>query len=110
MFPVGDRNSPPVAVCMGTSVVPGVAVGAGVAGAVVAAGAEVAADALAGGAAVLVAVVLVAVLAADDVPGPQADSASPAARPSAARPAILVVRVKCREFTVVFPCLLVDQP
>jgi hypothetical protein len=100
---------------MGTSVVPGVAVGAGVAGAVVAAGAEVAADALAGGAAVLVAavlvaVVLVAVLAADDVPGPQADSASPAARPSAARLAILVVRVKCREFTVVFPCLLVDQP
>jgi hypothetical protein len=94
---------------MGTRVVPGVAVGAGVAGAVVAAGAEVAADALAGGAAV-VAVVLVAVLAADDVPGPQADSASPAARPSAARLAILVVRVKCREFTVVFPCLLVDQP
>jgi hypothetical protein len=89
-----------VAVCMGTSVALGAAVGTAVVAVVVTAGAEaatglvaVATGALADGAAP----------AADDVLGLQADSASPRLRPSAERPAILVARVKCRKFSIVSP-------
>ena len=42
----------------------------------------------------------VAAPAADDVPGLQADSASPTPRPSARMPAILVRRGKCSELIV----------
>ncbi|HEX3513868.1 MAG TPA: hypothetical protein VHT26_07705 [Trebonia sp.] len=87
MFPDGDRNSPPAAVCMGTSAAPPAAEGAAAAGA-----------ALAGVA------VTAGALTADDVPGLQADSASPTPRPTAEMPAILVTRVKCRKFTVISPC------
>jgi hypothetical protein len=84
MFPDGDRNSPPAAVCMGTSAAVPAAVGAAVAGA-----------ALAGVA------VTAGALTADDVPGPQADSKSPTPRPTAEMPATLVTRVQCRKFTVI---------
>jgi len=47
------------------------------------------------------AAVLVAVAPADDPLAVQADSASPAARPSAEKPAILVLRVKSCEFIIV---------
>ena len=108
MFPDGDRNSPPLAVCMGTSVALGAAVGAAVAGVVVTAGAEVATG--------LVAVAVgpladgVAASAADDVPELQADSASPTPRPSAEMPASLVVRVKRFIFFVVSLFIPMDQP
>jgi hypothetical protein len=46
----------------------------------------------------------------DDVLGLQADSASPALRPSAERPAILIEHVKCREFIVVSPYSAVGSP
>lgn len=41
--------------------------------------------------------------AADDAPGPQADSVSPTPRPSAAMMAILVVRVEYRKLSIVSP-------
>src|ERR1700719_1793898 len=99
MFPDGDRNSPPAAVCMGTNVVLGAAV--------VTAAAEVAAGLLT----VAVGRVAdgVAVPAADDVLGPQADSASPTPRPSVQTPAILVMRGKCSEL-IVSLILAIDQP
>jgi hypothetical protein len=90
MFPDGDRNSPPAAVCMGTSAAPRAAVDAAAAAVV-----DVAATAGA--------------LPADDVPGLQADSASPTPRPSAEMPATLVTRVKYREFTVISPYCPTDQ-
>jgi hypothetical protein len=107
MFPDGDRNSPPAAVCMGTSVALGATVGPAVVGVVVTAGAEVATGLVAAGWAVAVRALAGGVAAADeapaadDVPGPQADSASPAPRPSAEMRAILVVRMKCRKFIIV---------
>ena len=84
---------------MGTKVVLGAAVATAEAEA--AAGLlAVAVGALAGG---------VAVRAADDVLGPQAVSASPAPRPSAQTPAIVVMRGKCSELTVSL-ILAIDQP
>jgi len=67
---------------MGTRVALGVAAGAVAAGA----------DELAGGAA-----------ADDDVAALQAASASPTPTPSAQMPAVLVARVKCREFVTLLP-------
>jgi hypothetical protein len=101
MFPDGDTNSPPAAVCMGTSVALGAGAGTAVVGVGVTAGAEAATG--------LVAVAVGAVAdgvgapAVDDVLGLQADSASPTPRPSAEMPAILVVRMKYRKFIVVSP-------
>jgi hypothetical protein len=107
MFPDGDRNSPPAAVCMGTSVALGAAVGTAVVAVVVTVGTEaatglvaVATGALADVVAAADAAALGAAPAADDVLGLQADSTSPRPRPSAERPAILVARVKCRKFII----------
>jgi hypothetical protein len=72
---------------MGTSAALRDAVGTAVAGVVVTAGA----------------------LTADDVPGLQADSASPTPRPSAEMPATLVTRAKCPAFIIVSLIVLMDQ-
>jgi hypothetical protein len=111
MFPDGDANSPPSADCMGTSVALGAAVGPAVVGVAVTPVAEVAAGLVPVGWAAAVAVLadglaagasaLEAAPAVDDVPGLQADSASPRPRPSADRPAVLVMRMKCPKFIVV---------
>src|ERR1700743_2042164 len=79
MLPDGDRNSPPAAVCIGTSAAPRDAVGTAAVGAVVAARAPT----------------------ADDVPGPHADSASPMPRPSTDMTATLVAGVSCRKFIII---------
>jgi hypothetical protein len=82
---------------MGTSVAPGAAAVECVA---VTAGAEVAAGLVVVGWAVATRALADGVAppaAADDVPGVQAGSASPAPRPSATMPAILVGLVKYRE-------------
>src|ERR1700749_5047479 len=81
MFPDGDWNSPPAAVCMGTSAALRAAVGTADEDAVLTAGAPT----------------------ADDVPGVQADSASATPRPSAEMPATLVTRVNCRKFIIISP-------
>jgi hypothetical protein len=84
---------------MGTSAALGAAVGAAVAAGALAecvAGADAAA--------------LDEVLAADDdVPGLQAESASPTPRPSAEMVTILVVRVKCPKFIFAPLIVPVDQ-
>jgi hypothetical protein len=98
MFPDGDRNSPPAAVCIGTSVATEVAVGT-----------AVAAGALADGVAAADAVTLDAAPAADDVLGLQADSASPTPSPSAEMPTTLCVRAKRPKFITVPLIVLVDQ-
>src|SRR5580698_9361081 len=110
MFPDGDRNSPPAAVCMGRSVALGAAAGTAIVGVVVTAGAEaatglvaVATGALADDVAARDAAALGAAPAADDVLGLQADSVSPRPRPSAERPAIQAACVKCRKFSIISP-------
>src|SRR5579863_3546826 len=113
MFPDGDRNSPPVAVCMGTSLALGAAVGSAAAGVVLTSEAEVATRLLAVGWAVAAGALADDVAAdalaldveptADDVPGLQADSASPTPRPSAETMAVLVVRVEYRKLSIVSP-------
>jgi hypothetical protein len=91
MFPDGDKNSPPAAVCMGTSVAPE-AVGTAVAG-----------DGLADDVAADVATDVTALEAAptvEDAVRVHAESASPRQKPSAEMPTILAVRMKRREFIV----------
>jgi hypothetical protein len=95
---------------MGTSLALAAAVGTALAAVVVTGGAEaatglvaVATGALAGEVAAADAAAPGAAPAADDVLALQADSASARPRPSAERPATLVVRVKCRKFIVVSP-------
>jgi hypothetical protein len=61
------------------------------------------------GTAFAVVVVTAGALTADDVPGPQADSASPMPRPSAEMPATLVTRAKYPAFIVVSLIVLMDQ-
>ena len=108
MFPEGDRNSPPAAVCMGTSVVRGAAVDTAVVGVGGTAEADVATGLTVGWAVAVGAladgVAADAAPTADDVPELQADSANPTPRPSAQMPAILVVRAKWLKFKMLSPC------
>jgi hypothetical protein len=98
---------------MGTSLALGAAVGSAAAGVVLTSEAEVATGLVAVGWAVAAGALADDVAAdalaldveptADDVPGLQADSASPTPRPSAEMMAVLVVRVEYRKLIIVSP-------